>query len=75
MIDPSARSASAHVIPAVRPDVGPEESAAVAEVLLSGSTQPGRRVDGPGRPLIDGRAGLLAGTIVALAWLIVRRLR
>jgi hypothetical protein len=33
------------------------------------------RVDGPGRPLIDGRAGLLAGTIVALAWLIVRRLR
>ena len=45
MIDPSARSASAHVIPAVRPDVGPEESAAVAEVLLSGSTQPGRRVD------------------------------
>jgi hypothetical protein len=33
------------------------------------------RVDGPGRPLIDGRAGLVAGTIVALAWLIVRRLR
>ncbi len=44
MIDPSARRASAHVIPAVRPDVGPEESAAVAEVLVSGSTQPGRRV-------------------------------
>ena len=45
MIDPSARGASALVIPALRPDVGPEESAAVADVLLSGSTQPGRRVD------------------------------
>jgi len=45
LIDPSARGASVHAIPAVRPDVGPEESAAVSEVLLSGSTQPGRRVD------------------------------
>ncbi len=44
MIDPSARTASAHVIPAVRPDVGPEESEAVAEALLSGSAEPGRRV-------------------------------
>jgi perosamine synthetase len=44
VIDPSARSASAHEIPAVRPDVGPEESAAVAEALLSDSTSPGRRV-------------------------------
>jgi dTDP-4-amino-4,6-dideoxygalactose transaminase len=35
VIDPPARRASAHVIPAVRPDVGPEESAAVADVLLS----------------------------------------
>jgi dTDP-4-amino-4,6-dideoxygalactose transaminase len=45
VIDPSARRASAHVIPAVRPDVGPEESAAVAEVLLSGSAGSRRRVD------------------------------
>ena len=45
MIDRSARSASAHAIPAVRPDVGPEESAAVADVPLSGSTAPGPRVD------------------------------
>jgi dTDP-4-amino-4,6-dideoxygalactose transaminase len=44
VIDPSARGASVHAIPAVRADVGPEESAAVAEVLLTGSTQPGRRV-------------------------------
>ncbi len=43
MIDPSSRTASAHVIPAVRPDVGPEESEAVAEALLSGATAPGRR--------------------------------
>ncbi len=34
MIDPSARRTSAPVIPAVRPDVGPEESAAVAEVTI-----------------------------------------
>ena len=44
MIDRSARSASAPVIPAMRPDVGPEESAAVAEVLLSGSSTDGQRV-------------------------------
>ena len=44
MIDPSARRASAPVIPAVRPDVGPEESAAVAEVLLSAMSTDGQRV-------------------------------
>ena len=44
MIDSSARRTSAQVIPAVRPDVGPEESAAVADVLLSGSSLDGQRV-------------------------------
>jgi dTDP-4-amino-4,6-dideoxygalactose transaminase len=44
VIDPSARGASAHVIPAVRPDVGSEESEAVADALLSGSTVSGHRV-------------------------------
>ncbi|MEA2535950.1 MAG: perosamine synthetase [Chloroflexota bacterium] len=43
MIDPSARRASAPLVPAVRPDVGPEESAAVAEVLMSGSSTDGER--------------------------------
>ena len=33
------------------------------------------RVDGDGRALLDWRGGVLAGTIVALVWLIVRRLR
>ena len=45
MIDPSARRASAHAIPAVRPDVGPEESAAVAAVLLQGRLAQGPRVE------------------------------
>ena len=44
MIAPSARSTSAPVIPAVRPDVGPEESAAVADVLLSAMSTDGPRV-------------------------------
>jgi hypothetical protein len=31
--------------------------------------------EGPGRPVLDWRGGLAAGTIVALAWLVARRLR
>jgi hypothetical protein len=33
------------------------------------------RVDGDGRALLDWRGGLAAGTIFALVWLVVRRLR
>jgi hypothetical protein len=33
------------------------------------------RSDGPGRPLLDWRGGLAGGTILALAWLVLRRSR
>ena len=33
------------------------------------------RADGEGRPLLDWRGGLAAGTIFALVWLVARRLR
>jgi hypothetical protein len=33
------------------------------------------RVDGDGRVLLDWRGGLVVGTILALVWLVVRRLR
>jgi hypothetical protein len=33
------------------------------------------RSDGPGRPLLDWRGGLAGGLVLALAWLVVRRLR
>ena len=42
---------------------------AMAGIVLAG------RVDGDGRALIDGRAAVIAGTIFALAWVILRRLR
>ncbi len=42
---------------------------AMAGIVLAG------RVDGDGRALLDGRAAVVAGTIVALSWLILRRLR
>ena len=41
----------------------------VAGIVIAG------RVDGPGRPIIDGRAGLITGAVLALAWFLLRRLR
>ncbi len=42
---------------------------AMVGIVLAG------RVNGDGRALVDGRAAVVAGTIFALAWLILRRLR